>query len=170
MIKFDRQRLIFGLFVLLFIVVTELVTARWKLPAWPAYVAWVLFFIEQMNARKAPHILVGAAAGIGLVLLAPVAIVLLAPILGLEWGRLLYILLAVYAIVAFGEMVPLVLNNYAFLYFTVGGVALQAPDANPVVWLIMGLVGGGSLIAGTMLAGRIMGAWIPAAQRPARAP
>lgn len=170
MLKFDRQRLIFGLFVLLFIVVTELVTARFKLPAWPAYVAWVLFFIEQMNARKAPHILVGAAAGIGLVLLAPLAIGLLAPMLGLEWGRLLYILLAVYAIVAFGEVVPLVLNNYAFLYFTVGGVALQAPDANPVVWLIMGLVGGGLLIAGTMAAGKIMGAVIPVAQRPARAP
>jgi hypothetical protein len=167
LIKFDRQRLIFGLFVLLFIVVTELLTARLKLPAWPAYVAWVLFFIEQMNAHKAPHILVGAAAGIGLVLLAAPAIGLLAPMLGLEWGRLVYILLAVYAIVAFGEMLPLILNNYAFLYFTVGGIALLVPDANPKVWLIMALLGGGLLIAGTMLAGKIMEALIPAEGRPA---
>jgi hypothetical protein len=167
LIKFDSQRLIFGLFVLLFIVVTELLTARLKLPAWPAYVAWVLFFIEQMNPRKAPHILVGAAAGIGLVLLAPPAIGLLTPMLGLEWGRLVYILLAVYAIVAFGEMVPLILNNYAFLYFTVAGIALQTPDANPSVWVFMALLGGGLLIAATMLTGKIMGALIPAEQRPA---
>lgn len=158
MIKFDRQRLIFGLFVLVLIVTTELVTARLKLPAWPAYGVWVLFFIEQMNARKAPHILVGAAAGIGLVLLAPLAIGLLAPLFGAEWGRLVYILLAVYAIVAFGEMVPLVLNNYAFLYFTLGGLALQTPDANPYVWVFMALAGGGLLIAGTILTGKIMGA------------
>ncbi len=158
MIKFDRQRLIFGLFVLAFIVITEMVTARQKLPAWPAYVVWVLFFIEQMNAKKAPHILVGAAAGIGLILLAPVANGLLAPMLGAEWRRLIYILLAVYAIVAFGEMVPLVLNNYAFLYFTVAGLALQAPDANPYVWMFMAVVVGGLLIAGTMLTGKLMSA------------
>jgi hypothetical protein len=78
-----------------------------------------------------------------------------------------YILLAVYAIVAFGEMVPLVLNNYAFLYFTIGGLALQAPGANPNVWLFMALLGGGLLIAATMLTGKIMGALSPATQRPA---
>jgi hypothetical protein len=164
-IKFDRQRLIFGLFVLLLIVATELVTSRLRLPAWPAYVAWVLFFIEQMNTRKAPHILAGAAAGIGLILLAPLAIGLLAPLLGAEWGRLAYILLAVYAIVAFGEMLPLVLNNYAFLYFTISGLALQTPDANPYVWEFMALVGGGLLIVGTILTGKIMGAWIPAEEQ-----
>ncbi len=154
--KFDRQRLIFGFFVLMFIVVTELVAAHWKLHAWPAYVAWTLFFIEQMNAKKAPHILVGATAGIGLVLLAPPAIGLLAPIFGLEWGRLIYILFAVYAIVAFGEMVPLVLNNYAFLYFIIGGLALQMPGANPYVWMFTALIGGGLLIAGTMVASKIV--------------
>jgi len=47
MIRFDRQRLILGLFVLVLIVITELVTARLKLPASPAYLAWVLFFIEH---------------------------------------------------------------------------------------------------------------------------
>jgi hypothetical protein len=168
LIKFDRQRLIFGFFVLMFIVVTELVTALLKLPAWPAYVVWTLFFIEQMNAKKAPHILVGAATGIGLILLAPPSIGLLAPMFGAEWGRLVYILLAVYAIVAFGEMVPLVLNNYAFLYFIIGGLALQVPGANPYVWMFTALIGGGLLIGGTMVAGKIMGALIPTGQIKAR--
>lgn len=159
--KFDRQRLIFGLYVLLFIVATELVAARLALPAWPAYLVWILFFIEQLNAKKAPHILIGALAGIGLVVMAPIVIGWLAPLIGVEWGRIVYILVAVYAIVAFGEMIPLVLNNYAFLFFTVGGLALLVPNPNPYVWMMVAAVGGGLLIALSMLVGRIMGASVP---------
>src|SRR5208282_3099531 len=89
--KFNRRRLILGLYVLALIVITEFVAGYFKLPAWPAYVAWVLFFGEHMNPTRAPHILVGAAVGIGLLLLAPIAIGLLAQITGAEWGRLIYI-------------------------------------------------------------------------------
>jgi hypothetical protein len=60
--KFNRRRLILGLYVLALIVITELVTGHLKLPAWPAFVAWVLFFAEHMNPKRAPHILIGAAA------------------------------------------------------------------------------------------------------------
>src|SRR2546430_12601688 len=42
--------------------------------------------------------------------------------------RSIYILAAVYAIFAFGEMIPLVLNNYTFMFFTVAGLALAAPN------------------------------------------
>src|SRR6202007_1861660 len=45
--KFNRHRLILGLCVLALIVITELVTQPLKVPAWPAYVTWVLFFVEQ---------------------------------------------------------------------------------------------------------------------------
>ncbi len=105
--KFNRRRLILGLYVLTLIVITELVTGHLGLPVWPAFVAWVLFFGEHMNRKRAPHILIGAAAGIGLVMLAPIVIGLLANLLGVEWGRLISILAAVYAIFAFGEMIPL---------------------------------------------------------------
>ncbi|MGH8201327.1 MAG: hypothetical protein ACREVO_13360 [Steroidobacteraceae bacterium] len=50
--KFNRHRLILGLYVLALIVITELVTARLGLPAWPAYVAWILFFGEHMNPKS----------------------------------------------------------------------------------------------------------------------
>jgi hypothetical protein len=150
--KFNGHRLTLGLFILAFIVVTELVTSRYKLPAWPAYVAWILFFIEHHNARRVPHILIGALVGIGFILLAPSAIGLLAKVFGVEWGRLVYILAAVYAIVAFGEIVPVLLNNYTFLFFTVSGLALAAPNPNPYTWAIMAVVGGGLLIGGSLLA------------------
>jgi len=156
--KFNRRRLILGLYVLALIVITELVTGHLGLPVWPAFVAWVLFFGEHMNRKRAPHILIGAAAGIGLVMLAPIVIGLLANLLGVEWGRLIYILAAVYAIFAFGEMIPLVLNNYAFMFFTVAGLALAAPNPNPRLWLLMEAAGGGLLIGATILVGRIIGA------------
>ncbi|OLE34582.1 MAG: hypothetical protein AUG47_00840 [Alphaproteobacteria bacterium 13_1_20CM_3_64_12] len=156
--KFNRRRLILGLYVLALIVITELVTAHLRLPAWPAFVAWVLFFGEHMSPKRAPHILIGAAAGIGLVMLAPIVIGLLAHLSGAEWGRLIYILAAVYAIFAFGEMIPLVLNNYTFMFFTVAGLALAAPNPNPQLWLLMAAAGGGLLIGATIVIGRIIGA------------
>ena len=156
--KFNRRRLILGLYVLALIVITELVTGYLKLPAWPAYVAWVLFFVEHMNPKRTPHILIGAAAGIGLVILAPSAIGPLAHLIGADWGRLIYILAAVYAIFALGEMIPLVLNNYTFMFFTVAGLALAAPHPNPQLWLLMEAAGGGLLIGATIVVGRIIGA------------
>ena len=156
--KFNRRRLILGLYVLALIVITELVTGHLKLPVWPAFVAWVLFFGEHMSPKRAPHILIGAAAGIGLVMLAPIVIGLLAHLIGAEWGRLIYILAAVYAIFAFGEMIPLVLNNYTFMFFTVAGLALAVPNPNPQLWLLMEAAGGGLLIGATIVVGRIIGA------------
>ena len=102
--------------------------------------------------------LIGGAAGIGLVILAPIGIGLLAHLIGAEWGRLIYILLAVYAIFAFGEMIPAVLNYYTFMFFTVAGLALAAPNPNPPLWLLMEVVGGGLLIGATIVVGRIIGA------------
>lgn len=156
--KFNHRRLILGLYVLALIVITELVTGYLKLPAWPAFVAWVLFFGEHMNPKRAPHILIGAAAGIGLVMLAPSVIGLLAQLIGAEWGRLFYILAAVYAIFALGEMIPLVLNSHTFMLFTVAGLALATPHPNPQLWLLMEAAGGGLLIGATIVVGRIIGA------------
>jgi len=156
--KFNRRRLVLGLYVLALIVITELVTGHLELPAWPAFVAWVLFFGEHMNPKRAPHVLIGAAAGIGLVMLAPIVISLFAHLIGVEWGRLIYILAAVYAIFAFGEMIPTVLNYHTFMFFTVAGLALAAPNPNPQLWLLMEAAGGGLLIGATIVVGRIIGA------------
>jgi hypothetical protein len=156
--KFNRPRLILGLYVIALIVVTELVTGYLGLPAWPAFVAWVLFFGEHMNPKRTPHILIGSAAGIGLVMLAPIAIGLLAHLIGAEWGRLIYIVAAVYAIFAFGEMIPLVLNDYTYLFFPVAGLAVAAPNPHPPLWLLMEAAGGGLLIGATIVAARTIGA------------
>jgi hypothetical protein len=155
--KFDRQRLVFGLYLLVLIAAAVLITGHFKLPAWPAFMAMVFFFVEDMDIKKAPCILVGGMFGIGCILLAAPTIGALAPLIGVEYATLVYILGIVYAIVAFGEMVPLLFNNFAFMYLTVTGVAVQLPAPNPYLWMAITGIGGALLIAGVIGIGKLMG-------------
>jgi hypothetical protein len=154
--KFDRQRLLFGLYLLVLIAAAVLITGHFKLPAWPAFMAMVFFFVEDMDPRKVPHILVGGMFGIACILLATPIILALAPLIGVEYATLVYILGIVYAIVAFGEMVPLLFNNFAFMYLTVTGIAVQLPEPNPYLWMAITGIGGGLLIAGVIGIGKLM--------------
>ena len=165
--KFDKQRLIFGLYLLVLIAAAELITGHFKLPAWPAFIAMILFFVDHMDVKKAPQILVGGTFGIALILLAKPIIGALAPVLGLELASLAFVLILVYAIVAFGEMLPLLFNNYAFMYLTVTGVAATAPGANVFLWMAMAAVGGALLIGGVVGIGKLMTP--QAAKQPASA-
>lgn len=91
-------------------------------------------------------------------MLAPLVIGVLAHLIGAEWARLRYILAAVYASVALGKMMPLILNNYCFMFFTVAGLALATPHPNPQLGLLVEVVGGGLLIGATIVVCRISGA------------
>lgn len=155
--KFDRQRLVFGLYLLVLIAAAVLITGHFKLPAWPAFMAMVFFFVEDMDIKKVPRILVGGIFGIGCILLAAPTIGALAPVIGVEYATLVYILGIVYAIVAFGETVPLLFNNFAFMYLTVTGIAVQLPAANPYLWMAITGIGGALLIAGVVGIGKLMG-------------
>jgi hypothetical protein len=155
--KFDRQRLVFGLYLLVLIAAAVLITGHFKLPAWPAFMAMVFFFVEDMDIKKVPRILVGGIFGIGCILLAAPTIGALAPVIGVEYATLVYVLGIVYAIVAFGETVPLLFNNFAFMYLTVTGIAVQLPAANPYLWMAITGIGGALLIAGVVGIGKLMG-------------
>ena len=162
--KFNRQRLVFGLYLLVLIAAAELSAGYLGVPAWPAFMAMIFFFVEHMNARKAPDILVGGICGIACILLAEPIIGALAPLMGFEFARLAYILGIVFAIVAFGEMLPLVFNNYAFMYLTVTGLAMHLPDPKPLLWMAVAGLGGGLLIAGVLGIVRFMSAGARASQ------
>ncbi|HVW25874.1 MAG TPA: hypothetical protein VHC69_10915 [Polyangiaceae bacterium] len=164
--KFDRTRLIFGLYLLVIIAAFELLIGHFKVPGWPAYVAMIFFFVEHMDVKKAPAIVVGGTFGIGLILLARPIIGALAPLVGVELAGLVFVLALVYSIVAFGEMVPMLFNNYAFMTLTVTGVAVRQPNPNPFLWMAIAAVGGAALIAGVIGIGRLMMAQA-AAKQPA---
>lgn len=167
--KFDKARLIFGLYLLVLIAVFHVATGHFHLPTWPAFIAMIFFFVEHMDPKKVPAILAGGVFGIALILLAKPIIGVLAPLVGMELGTLAFVLILVYAIVAFGEMVPLLFNNYAFLYLTVTGVAVTQPNPNPFLWMAMAAVGGALLIGGVMGIGKLMMAQA-AAKQPAPSP
>ena len=161
MAGFNRQRLIFGAYLLVLIALAEIIAGKFHLPMWPAFMAMIFFFAEHMDPKKAPHILVGAVFGIACILLAAPIVGALAPLMGFEAARLVFILGIVYAIVAFGEMLPLVFNNYAFMYLTVTALAMELPHPNPYLWMAVAAMGGGLLIAGVMGIGRLVAAVHP---------
>jgi hypothetical protein len=160
MAKLNPQRLVFGLYLLVLIVAGEVVFHHFALPAWPAFMVMIFFFVEHMNAKKIPEILVGGAVGIACVILAKFMVGALAPMMGVQIATLVFIVVVVYAIVAFGEVVPVVFNNYAFMYLTVSAAIANAnrEAANPFLWMAIELVGGGIFIAGIIGITKIMGA------------
>jgi drug/metabolite transporter (DMT)-like permease len=66
MMRPNRRRLVFGLYLIVPVAIAELVSGYLKVPVWPAFVALVLFFIEHMNVKRVPAILIGALVGLAL--------------------------------------------------------------------------------------------------------
>jgi hypothetical protein len=152
----SRHRLIFGVYLLVVIAIAQLIFGHFGLPGWPAFMAMIFFFIGEMDLKKVPHILVGGIFGIACLIPAVPIITALVPHIGLEFATLVFVLGIVYAIVALGETVPLLFNNYAFMYLTVGAVAAQAPQPNPYLWMAVTAAGGGLLIAGVLVIGKLL--------------
>jgi hypothetical protein len=157
MLKFNRHSLIFGLYLLVLVAIAQYIGDYFELPLWPAYMCLIFFFVDQMDAKKAAHIIVGGIAGIAGILLFPPVIGFLAPYIGVEASKIGLILALVYAIVAFNASLPIVFNNYSFMFLTVSGLALRAPGARPFVWMAVTGLGGGLLIGGVIGIGRIVG-------------
>jgi len=163
----SAARLIFGAFLIVLIVLAELVFEALHVPAWPAFMIMVFFFVEHMNVKKAGEILVGGFVGIGAILLAAPTIGLFGPLVGAETARLIFIVGVVYAIVVLGEAIPLIFNNYAFMFLTVSALAVTGANPNPYLWMAIELVGGGALLLGIVAIGKLMAAITPAAGQAA---
>lgn len=159
MAKPSKQRLIFGIFLIAFIVLIELFMHHFHLPAWPAFMVMIFFFETHTNLQRAPHILVGGLVGIFSLVLVGMFLKTFAPIIGFSVARLLFICIFVYLIVALGEVVPMVFNNYAFMFFLVSAVAarIQEPAPNPWLWMGIELIGGLVVVGGIMGIVKLMG-------------
>ncbi|TGD71120.1 hypothetical protein E4634_19960 [Mangrovimicrobium sediminis] len=165
----SKARLVFGLYLLVLIVVLELALHYFHLPAWPAFMVMILFFEAHMNRQRAPHLLVGALVGVACYVATVHFVQLAAPTLGLFTAKLLFICLVVYAIVALGEVLPVLFNNYAFLFYLVSGLAARDATLSPapLTWAAVALGGGALVILGIGVIGRLVAASAaPAAPAP----
>ena len=83
---------------------------------------------------------------------------LLSPIVGVTNAQLTYICLAVYVFVAFGESLPMIFNNYAFMFFLVSGLAgaVVVEAQEPWLWFVAELVGGAFAVIGILFINRLV--------------
>jgi len=145
--KPDKNRLIFGVFLVILVAAAFVIMGHFKLQSWPAFLVMICFFETHMDKQKIPHILAGGLFGMINLLIIKYFVQFLAPYLGIEISVLLYMLIFIYAIIGFGESVPILLNNYAFLFFTIVGVVYKLPDFNFFQLIAIQLFGGAIFIA-----------------------
>jgi hypothetical protein len=80
-----------------------------------------------------------------------------AAFMGLELAMLVYVIVFVYLIVALGEIIPVIFNNYAFMFFLIAAVAAKTPAPNVFVWMGVEVVGGAIVIAAVLGIMKILG-------------
>lgn len=147
---FTRKGILFGFLLVAFIIVFEIILARLGLPAWPAFMVMIFFFVAHEDIKQAPHILIGGLTGIICVILIKKFIAGLEPFMGMEAAKLLFIGLFVYSIVLLKDTIPYVFNSYAFMFFLVAALAAHTPDPAPYIWMGVELVVGAIFIAGIL--------------------
>ena len=155
---FTRKGILFGFLLVAFIIVFEIILARLSLPAWPAFMVMIFFFVVHEDTKQAPNILIGGFAGIVCVVLCVMFIEALQPAMGHEAAKLLFIGLFVYAIVLLQHTIPYVFNSYAFMFFLVSALALPSAKVSPYVWMGIELVVGGIFILGILGINRLVAA------------
>jgi len=157
MAKLSKDRLIFGVFLIIVVALVEIISGKLGFPAWPAFMVMIFFFEAHLDIKKAPHILVGGLFGIVNIILIKMFLGATAASMGLELAMLVYVIVFVYLIVALGEVVSIVFNNYAFMFFLVAAVAAKTPAPNVFVWMGVEVVGGAIFIAAILGIMKIMG-------------
>ncbi|HUN54877.1 MAG TPA: hypothetical protein VMU29_06960 [Smithella sp.] len=140
MAKLDKNRMIFGLMLIILIAVAEIIGGAAKMPLWSAFMVMIFFFVVHEDKTKIPHIIIGGLFGMANLIIVKIFLGFAAPSLGLELARLIYILIFVYAIVALGEIIPVVFNAFAFMFFLVTALAAKTPDFNIYVSMAVEVV------------------------------
>lgn len=155
-----KRNLIFGLLLVAFVIIFEILLAGLNLPAWPAFMVMIFFFVVHEDIKQTPPIIVGGLMGIFCVILLAVFVDLLRPLMAHEAAKLFFIGLFVFAIVLLQNVIPYVFNSYAFMFFLVSAIAKQMPNANPYVWMGVELVVGGVFVLGILGINRLVAALI----------
>lgn len=153
-----KKSVLFGFFLIVFIIIFEIILAALSLPAWPAFMVMIFFFVAHEDTKQGPPIVIGGLAGILCAVLSEIFIDFLMPIMGHEAAKLLFIGLFVYAIVLLKDTIPYVFNSYAFMFFLVSAIARPTATVSPIVWMAVELIVGIIFILGILSINRIVSA------------
>ncbi|MDD5711641.1 MAG: hypothetical protein PHY31_02660 [Smithellaceae bacterium] len=151
----SRRSVVFGFLLVAFVVAFEFILGKLNLPAWPAFMVMIFFFIAHEDAKQAPHIVIGGLAGIFCVVLLKSFMPATEPIVGAEAAKLIFVGLFVYAIVLFTEAIPYLFNSYAFMFFLVSALAFRLPEPAPYTWMAVEFVVGTIFIVGIIGINRV---------------
>ena len=155
---FTKKSILFGFLLVAFIIIFEIILAALSLPAWPAFMVLIFFFVVHEDIQQAPNILIGGLAGILCMVLSEIFIEALMPVMEHEAAKLLFIGLFVYAIVLLKDAIPYVFNSYAFMFFLVSAIAQPSAKVSPFVWMGIELVVGLIFVLGILGINRIVSA------------
>jgi len=155
---FTKRGILFGFLLVAFIIVFEIILASLSLPAWPAFMVMIFFFVVHEDTKQAPNILIGGLAGIVCVVLSGMFIKALQPVIRHETAKLLFIGLFVYAIVLLQKAIPYIFNSYAFMFFLVSALAKPLAKVSPFVWIGIEFVVGVFFIVGILGINRLVAA------------
>lgn len=120
--KLNKGRILLGIGLLLLVAIMSAVCHAFEAPTWPAFMVMIFFFMGDMDKKLIPKIIVGA--GVGILLIIPIGILLkvFGPVYGKFQVMLVFTMVFVSAIIVFGEMIPIILNNYAFTTMLMTGI------------------------------------------------
>lgn len=155
---FNKQKLLTGILLVGFIVVLEWLLHHFQLPTWPVFMVMVLMFLKHQDPKETPNILVGGAFGIANLIILKLWMGLTAPSLGLWESSIAYVAIFVFCIVLFMDVLPILFNSHAFMYFLVAAVAAAAPAPNPVLWIGCEIIGGLVVVGGLMVINKVIAA------------
>jgi hypothetical protein len=172
---FTRHRILFGILLIALIIAAEFTFHYNELPAWPAFLGMIFFFLGKRDVKLIAPILAGGLFGILCAfLIVPFKAAFGAPLGDAFNALVLFVAVFVMCIVLFKDSIPLLMNDYAFMLFLVSSIAFRAekgfnPAGSPgeghapdfLMWMCVALIGGGVLIAGVIgisrLADRLAG-------------
>jgi len=147
---FNKRSVLFGFLLVSLVIAFEIILPQLSLPAWPAFMVMIFFFVVHEDTKQALPILIGGLAGIFCVVLCGWFIETLQSAIGHEAAKLLFVGLFVYSIVLLQHTVPYVFNSYAFMFFLVAALARPAAKVSPYVWMGTELVVGTIFIVGIL--------------------
>ncbi|HON59845.1 MAG TPA: hypothetical protein PLT45_09970 [Smithella sp.] len=147
---FTKRNLLFGFLLVALVIAFEVIFFSLSLPAWPAFMVMIFFFVAHEDPRQAAPIVVGGLMGIFCIVLLEGFVEILQPLLGQPAAKFFFIGLFVYSIVLLKDALPYLFNSYAFMFFLVAALAKPGAGVSPWVWMSIELVVGVIFILGIL--------------------